>query len=58
MQYSAMAFQMAAIIGVLTFVGIKIDERFNQSPLFTTIFALSSVFMAIYFAIKDFIRKQ
>ncbi len=57
-KYSAIGFQMAAIIGLGCFAGVKLDKLYNQSPLFTTLFSLLSVFLAIYYAIKDFIRKK
>jgi ATP synthase protein I len=56
-KYSVMGFQMAAIIFGFTYAGIKLDEHFNKSPVFTTSLALFSIFLAIYFAIKDFIKK-
>lgn len=57
-KYSALVFQMGAIIFGLTYAGIKLDEHFNmKSRVFTISFALGSVFLAIYFAIKDFIKK-
>ena len=56
-QYSVMVFQMAAIIFGLTSLGTWLDERYHKSPVFTTSLALFSIFLAIYFAIKDFIKK-
>ena len=58
-KYSAMVFQMAAIIFGLTYAGMKLDAYFKkQTPVFTTTLALISIFLAIYFAIKDFIKKK
>jgi len=57
-KYSAMVFQMAAIIFGGSYLGIYLDDRFKTNkPVFTASLALFSVFLAIYFAIKDFIKK-
>jgi hypothetical protein len=58
-KYSAMAFQMAIIIGLGTFGGYKIDQFFNlKFHIFTIILSLFSVILAIYFSIKDFINPK
>ncbi|HKR05046.1 MAG TPA: AtpZ/AtpI family protein [Bacteroidia bacterium] len=57
-KYSVMAFQMAAIIFGFTYAGMKLDEHYHKSPVFTTSLALFSIFLAIWFSIKDFIRKK
>ena len=58
-KYAGMGFQMAAIIGLGTFAGIKIDSFLGlKVPIFTLILALLSVFGAMYFFIKDFIKKK
>ena len=57
-QYSVMAFQMAAIIFGFTYAGMKLDEHYDKSPVFTTSLALFSIFLAIWYSIKDFIRKK
>jgi len=54
--YSSIAIQMFAIIGIGTFVGVKLDEKFpNQKNYFTIILSLTSVFFAIIFVIKRII---
>ncbi len=53
-----MAFQMAAIIvgGVLG--GIELDKWLKlKFPIFTLVLTLLSVFLAIYYFIKDIIKK-
>lgn len=58
-KYSGMAVQMAAIIvgGVLG--GIKLDEYLElKFPIFTLVFTLLSVFLAMYYFIKDVIKKK
>jgi len=53
-----MVFQMAAIIFGGAYLGIYLDDTFKTNkPVFTASLALFSVFLAIYFAIKDFIKK-
>jgi len=48
--------QMLVIIGLGTWGGIKLDEITELSPLFTVLLSLASVAIAIYHAIKDFIK--
>lgn len=56
-KYSAMVFQMLAVIGLGVFGGIKMDEWLNTSfPVFTVIFSFLAVILAIYYAVKDFIK--
>lgn len=58
-KYSGMAVQMAAIIvgGVLG--GIKLDEYLQlKFPLFTLVLTLLGVFLAMYYFIKDVIKKK
>jgi F0F1-type ATP synthase assembly protein I len=59
-KYGMMGFQMAATIGVGVFGGIKLDEWLGLNkkfPVFTIVLSLVSVFAAIYFVIKDFLKK-
>jgi len=55
-RYSGLAFEMIAIILVGVFGGIKLDEIFDCKPLLTALLSFVSVILAIYFAIKDFLR--
>jgi len=59
-KYSAMGFQMAAIIIIGIYGGIKLDAflGFKKFPVFTLVLSLVSVFAAIYFSIKDFLKKD
>lgn len=57
-KYSVMGFQMAAIIFTLTFAGIKLDKYLHlKFPAFTLVLALLSVVLAIYFVVKDLLKK-
>lgn len=55
-KFSSIALQMAAIIAGGTYAGIKLDEYLSYDNLFTIIFSLSSVIIAMYLAIKDVIN--
>jgi ATP synthase protein I len=58
-KYSGMAVQMAAIIvgGVLG--GIQLDKWLVlEFPIFTLVLTLLSVFLAMYYFIKDLIKKK
>lgn len=58
-RYSALAFQMAIIIGLGTFGGYKLDLLLGlKFKIFTIILALISVVTAIYFAVKDFLKPK
>jgi hypothetical protein len=52
-RYSGIAIQMFVIIGVGTFSGVKLDEKFpNKHNLFTVILSLLAVIMSIVFVIR------
>ncbi len=58
-RYSAIAFEMLAIILLGVFVGLKLDEWLNwYPPLLTVLMSLASVIIAIYLVTKDLIKKQ
>jgi len=51
--------QMAVIIFLGVFGGMKIDRWLKlEIPVFTLILSLSSVTLAIYIAIKDFLKSR
>jgi F0F1-type ATP synthase assembly protein I len=56
-RYSGLAFQMAGIILLTVWGGIKLDKLAGfEKPVFTIILSLLGVFAAIYTAVKDFIK--
>ncbi|MCF8309580.1 MAG: AtpZ/AtpI family protein [Bacteroidales bacterium] len=55
-KYSSIGIQMLVIIAFGTWGGIKLDELTDLSPLFTVLLSLASVGIAIYHAVKDFIK--
>jgi F0F1-type ATP synthase assembly protein I len=57
--YSGMALQMAAIIGVGTFIGYQIDAHYKtEKPLFTAGFSLLSVLVAIFVVIRQLLSNS
>jgi len=58
-KYSSIAVQMLVIILIGVFGGIKLDEWISwKFPVFTTILSIVSVFLAIYYVIRDLIKKD
>lgn len=58
-KYSALGIQMAAIIGIAVWGGMKLDEKTgNEKSVFTVVFSLLGVFAAVYTALKDFIKMK
>lgn len=57
-RYSSLAFQMMAILLLFVFAGYKLDSWTEwHFPLFKLLFSLLGVVLAIYFAVKDFLKK-
>ena len=58
-KYATMAFQMAATIGLGVWGGTTLDKYFHTKfPGFTVGLSLLSVFGAMYWAIKDLLKKK
>lgn len=58
-KYSALGIQMAAIIGGGCYSGYKLDSYYNTTnPIFTIIFSLMSIALALYIVLKDFIKTK
>ena len=58
-RYTGIAFQMTIIILIGVIGGMKMDKWLNtKKPIFTAVFSLLGVIFAIYFVIKDLIRKK
>ena len=56
-KFSGIAFQMFAIIAIGAFLGVKLDEYLdNNNNLFTIIFSLVAVLLAIYSVIRQIIK--
>ena len=55
-RFSGIAIQMFAIIGVGTFIGVKLDENYpNKHNLYTLGFTLGSVIASIVYVIRRII---
>ncbi len=53
-KYSAVGFQMIAIIGIFTYAGYKIDQSAHHSVQWVTAtLALIGVFISLYIVIKS-----
>jgi hypothetical protein len=53
-----MGIKMAVIMGGGTYGGVQLDKWLGlKFPLFTIVLAMTSVCVAIYLFIKDFIKK-
>ena len=58
-KYSGIAIQMATIIVIGTFAGIRLDEKYpNKYSLYSIIFSFSSVIVAIIFVIRRIIASS
>lgn len=58
-RYSGLAFQMIAVVLIVLYGGIKLDEYLEfEFPLFTILGAIIGVVLAIYYAVKDFLRMK
>lgn len=58
-RYSGIAIQMFAIIGIGTFIGVKLDEKYpNKNNLFTLILSLTSVIGSIVLVIRQIIANS
>lgn len=59
-KYSGMAIQMGFTIAIGVYGGKKLDEwlAVSKFPIFTVILSLLSVFAAMYFVIRDVLKKK
>ena len=58
-KYSGIAIQMFAIIGIGSFIGVKLDQHFNNDDNpWTIIFSLSSTIISIVFVIRRIIANS
>jgi hypothetical protein len=58
-RFSAMGLQMAAIMLLLTWIGIKLDSYFNlKFPIFTLVLACFSVVASLWYFIREFLPKK
>ena len=58
-RYSGIAFQMLAIIGIMTLIGYKIDEnRESKQQVFTAIFGLVGVVVSLIQVVRSLNKKK
>lgn len=58
-KYTGVAFQMLAIIGIMTFIGYKIDEnRQSKQQIFTAIFGLIGVVVSLVQVVRSLNRNK
>ena len=57
-KYSSLAIQMMVIIAGGTYGGFRLDKYLDwKFPVFTVILSLLSVVLAIWYAVKDLLKK-
>lgn len=53
-RFSGVAFQMIIVIGLGSYMGVKLDNAYpNKYSLFTIVFSLMSVAIALYYVIRQ-----
>lgn len=58
-KYSGLVVQMGVIIGLGSYIGIKLDEKYKlERPWFALTLSLFSVLLALYVGLKDFFKKS
>jgi len=57
-KFSGLGFQMLAIIGISTFLGVKLDAFFSNTitQYYTLAFSLAGVVLAIIFTFKQILK--
>ncbi len=56
-RYTGIGFQMLVIILIGVFGGVKLDQWLDLNvPVFTIFLSILSVILAIYYAVKDFLK--
>ncbi len=57
-KYSSLSIQMVIIVLAGAYGGVKLDKWIQwKFPLFTLLFSILGVAIAIYIAVKDFLKK-
>jgi len=58
-KYSSLTIQMTVIIIVGTFFGDYLDEKnHSETPIYTIIFSLLSIFLALHYVVKNIIKQN
>lgn len=57
-KYGGIAFQFAGLIALGFYGGLKLDGYLdNEKPIFAAVFSIIGLLLALYIALKDFIKK-
>ena len=57
LKYSSMAVQMGVIIGLFAYAGYRLDGHYKpKAPYFTMFLSLTGVGIALFTAIREFIK--
>ncbi|RLD61228.1 MAG: hypothetical protein DRI95_14490 [Bacteroidetes bacterium] len=57
-KYSSLSIQMVVTILIGFFGGLKLDEFLQwKFPIFTVVLSLLAIFAALWFVVKDFLKK-
>ncbi len=57
-RYTSIGLQMLVIIFLGVFGGFKLDQYLGTTPLFIILLSFAGVSLAIYHAIRDFIKQN
>ena len=58
-RYTGIAFQMLATIGLLTFIGYKIDGyRHSEKLIFTAVFGLVGVILSLFQVVRSLSKNE
>lgn len=57
LKYTSIGFQMLGTIIIGVLIGLFLDKKFETNNIFTAIFSLLFVVIAIYSVLKEFIKK-
>jgi F0F1-type ATP synthase assembly protein I len=57
-RYTSIGIQMAVIIFLGVFGGFKLDQYLGTTPLLIILLSFAGVTLAIYHAIKDFLKQN
>jgi hypothetical protein len=58
LKYSGIGIQMALIISIFSYLGLLLDDYLKSNPVFTVIFSLGSVILAMYVFIRQVISEN
>jgi F0F1-type ATP synthase assembly protein I len=58
-RYSSIAVELIVIVLLGVFLGVKLDDWIDTGlPIFTILFSLGAIVLALYATLKDFIKKK